>query len=86
MVRLIIEEKLKSNITRSGPIIVMPYLRGTFKVFIGEIYLVVDMKQRTCTCMTLKMSEFPCVHAYAIIYMMRHHVYEYVNPCYHVST
>ena len=33
-----IEEKLMSNITRSGPITVLPYLGETFKVFTGEVY------------------------------------------------
>ena len=33
-----IEEKLMSNITRSGPISVLPYLGETFKVFTGEVY------------------------------------------------
>ena len=46
------EEKLMSNIMRSGPISVLPYLGRTFKVFTGEIYFVVDMHQHTCTCMT----------------------------------
>ena len=38
------EENLMSNITRSAPITVMPYLGGTFKVFTGDVYLVVDMQ------------------------------------------
>ena len=37
------EEKLMSNIMRSAPITVMPYLGGMFKVFTREVYLVVDM-------------------------------------------
>ena len=37
------KEKLMSNIMRSGLITVMPYLGGMFRVFIGEVYLVVDM-------------------------------------------
>ncbi|KAL6340410.1 hypothetical protein AAG906_006066 [Vitis piasezkii] len=50
------EEKLMSNITRSAPILVMPYLGGTFKVLLGEVYLVVDMQQHKCTCLTWQMS------------------------------
>ena len=46
------EEKLMSNITRSASIIVMPYLGETFQVFIGDVYLVVDMQQHKCTCLT----------------------------------
>ena len=38
-----IEDKLMSNIMRSGSISVLPYLGGTYKVFTGEVYLVVDM-------------------------------------------
>ena len=38
-----IEDKLMSNIMRSAPITMMPYLGGMFKVFTGEVYLVVDM-------------------------------------------
>ena len=38
------EEKLMSNIMRSGPISVFPYLGGMFKVFTREVYLVVDMQ------------------------------------------
>ena len=36
------EEKLMSNIMRSGLISVLPYLGGTFKVFTGDVYLVVE--------------------------------------------
>ena len=57
-----------------------------FKVFIGEVYLVVDMHQRMCTCMTWKMSGLPCAHVCAVIRTMRHDVYEYIDPCFHVST
>ena len=37
------EEKLLANIVRSGPISVIPYIKGTFRVFIDEVYLVVNM-------------------------------------------
>ena len=80
------EEKLMSNIMRSGPISVLPYLGGTFKVFIGEVYLVVDINQRMCTYMTWKMSGLPCSHVCAVIHTLRHNVYEYIDPCFHVST
>ena len=80
------EEKLMSNIIRSDPISVLPYLGGTFKVFIGEVYLVVDMNQCMCTCMTWKMSGLPCSHVCAVIHTLRHDVYEYIDPCFHVST
>ncbi|RVW46129.1 hypothetical protein CK203_076182 [Vitis vinifera] len=79
------EEKLMSNIMRSGPISVLPYLGGTFKVFTGEVYLVVDMNQRTCTCMTWQMSGLPCAHVCAVIRTLRHDVYDYIDPCFHVS-
>ncbi|WJZ85832.1 hypothetical protein VitviT2T_005349 [Vitis vinifera] len=59
------EEKLMSNITRSAPITVMPYLGGTFKVFTGEVYLVVDMQQHKCTCLTWQMSGLPCPHLFS---------------------
>ena len=80
------EEKLTSNIMRSSSISVIPYLGRTFKVFIGEVYLVVDMQQRTCSCVTWKMSELPCAHVGAVIRTMRHEVYEYISPCFNVST
>ncbi|RVX16630.1 hypothetical protein CK203_006025 [Vitis vinifera] len=73
-----------SNIMRSGPISVLPYWR-TFKVFTGEVYLVVDMNQRTCTCMTWQMSGLPCAHVCAVIRTLRHDVYDYIDPCFHVS-
>ena len=79
------EEKLMSNIMRSGPISVLPYLGGSFKEFTGEVYLVGDINQRTCTCMTWKMSGLPCSHVCAVIRTLRHDVYEYINPCFHVS-
>ena len=44
MVRPKTEEKLMSNIMRSGLIVVMLYLGETFKVFTGEVYFVVDMQ------------------------------------------
>ena len=81
-----IEDKLMSNIMRSGSISVMPYMGGTFKMFTREVYLVVDMQQRTCTSVTWKMSVLPCAHVCAIIRTMRHDVYEYIDPCFHVST
>nr|CAN61574.1 hypothetical protein VITISV_023349 [Vitis vinifera] len=56
------EEKLMSNIMRSGLISMLPYLGGTFNVFTGEVYLVVDINQRTCTCMTWQMFGLPCSH------------------------
>ena len=37
------EDKLMSNIMRSGLISVLPYFGGMFKVFTGDVYLVVDM-------------------------------------------
>ena len=80
------EEKLMPNIMRSSLIIVMPYLRGTFKVFIGDVYLVVDMQQHKCTCLTWQMFGLPCAHVCAVIRPLRHDVYEYISPCFHVST
>ena len=80
------EEKLMSNIMRSGSISVLPYLGGTFKVFTGQVYLVVDINQCTCTCLTWQMSGLPCSHVCAVIHTLRHDVYEYIDPCFHVST
>ncbi|RVW49070.1 hypothetical protein CK203_111715 [Vitis vinifera] len=80
------EEKLMSNITRSAPITVMPYLGGTFKVFTGDVYLVVDMQQHKCTCLTWQMSGLPCPHVCAVIRTLRHDVYDYIDPCFKVST
>eukprot|EP00261_Vitis_vinifera_P030664 XP_019071907.1 PREDICTED: uncharacterized protein LOC104882791 [Vitis vinifera] len=80
------EEKLMSNITRSAPITVMPYLGGTFKVFTREVYLVVDMQQHKCTCLTWQMSGLPCPHVCAVIRTLRHDVYDYIDPCFKVST
>ena len=80
------EEKLMSNITRSALIIVMPYLGGTFKVFTGDVYLVVDMQQHKCTCLTWQMSGLPCPHVCAVIRTLRHDVYDYIDPCFKVST
>ncbi|KAL6333997.1 hypothetical protein AAG906_000048 [Vitis piasezkii] len=73
------EEKLMSNITRSAPITVMPYLGGTFKVFTGEVYLVVDMQQHKCTCLTWQMSGLPCPHVCAVI-LIRWSVYHAFHP------
>ena len=86
MVRPKIEDQLMSNIMRYGLISVLPYLGGTFKVFTGEVYLVVDLNQRTCTCMTWQMSSLPCSHICAVIRTLRHNMYEYIDPCFHVST
>ncbi|XP_010661450.1 uncharacterized protein LOC104881823 [Vitis vinifera] len=80
------EENLMSNITRSAPITVMPYLGGTFKVFTGEVYLIVDMQQHKCTCLTWQMSGLPCPHVCAVIRTLRHDVYDYIDPCFKVST
>ena len=80
------EEKLMSNIMRSAPITMMPYLGGMFKVFTGEVYLVVDMQQHKCTCLTWKMSGLPCPHVCAVIRTLRHDVYDYIDPCFKFST
>ncbi|XP_059598679.1 uncharacterized protein LOC132255063 [Vitis vinifera] len=80
------EENLMSNIMRSAPITVMPYLGETFKVFTGEVYLVVDMQQHKCTCLTWQMSGLPCPHVCAMIRTLRHDVYDYIDPCFKVST
>ncbi|RVW95664.1 hypothetical protein CK203_031605 [Vitis vinifera] len=58
------EEKLMSNITRSAPITVMPYLGGR-SGFTREVYLVVDMQQHKCTCLTWQMSGLPCPHLFS---------------------
>ena len=63
-----------------------PIWGGTFKVFTGEVYLVVDMHQCTCTCMTWEMSELRCSHVCAVIHTLRHNVYEYIDPRFNVST
>ena len=61
------EEKILGNIIRFGSISVMPYIRGTFKVFIDEIFLVVNMNDLSRDCKAWKMSGLPCAHACAII-------------------
>ena len=80
------EEKLLANIMRSGPISVMPYIRGTFRVFTGEVYLVVDMNERSCSCMSWQMSGLPCAHACAVIRYSKQDVYDYVDTCFLLST
>ena len=80
------EEKLLANIMRSGPISVMPYIRGTFRVFTGEVYLVVDMNERSCSCMSWQMSSLPCAHACAVIRYSKQDVYDYVDTCFLLST
>ena len=46
------EEKLLAKIMRSTPISVMPYIRGTFRVFTGDVFLFVDMNERFFSCMS----------------------------------
>ena len=55
-------EKLLANIMRSRPISVMPYIGGTFRVFTYEVYLVIYMNERSCSCMSWQMSRLPCAH------------------------
>ena len=81
-----IEEKLLGNIMRFRPIFIMPYIRGTFRVFTGEVFFVVNMNDLSCDCMAWKKSGFPCAHAYAIIRTMRQDVYEYMDMRHHIST
>ena len=38
---------------RSFLIYVMPYIRGTFEVFNGEVFFVVNMNDQSCDCMAL---------------------------------
>ena len=80
------EEKLLANIMRSRLIYVMSYIKGTFRVFTGEVYFVVDMNERSCSCMSWKMFGLPCAHACDVIRYSKHDVYEYVDTCFLVST
>ncbi|RVW75287.1 hypothetical protein CK203_055327 [Vitis vinifera] len=56
------------------------------EVFIGDVYLVVDMQQHKCTCLTWQMSRLPCPHVCVVICTLRHDVYDYIDPCFKVST
>ncbi|RVW91753.1 hypothetical protein CK203_045927 [Vitis vinifera] len=58
------------------------HMRG----FTGEVYLVVDMQQHKCTCLTWQMSGLPCPHVCVVIRTLRHDVYDYIDPCFKVST
>ena len=80
------EEKLLANIMRFGTISVMPYIRGRFRVFTGEVFLVVDMNERSCSCMSWQMSELSFAHACVVIRYSKQDVYEYVDTCFLVST
>ena len=80
------KEKLLANIMRYGSISVMPYIRGTFRVFTDEVYLVVNMNERSYSCMSWKLSRLPCAHACAVIRYSKQDVYEYVDTCFHIST
>ena len=77
-----IEENIMSNIIRFDLIDVTPYLGGTFKVFSGETYLVMDMKQHFYTCIAFQMFRLSCAHAYVVIHTMRQIVYKCVETCY----
>ena len=80
------EQKLLANIMRSRLISIMPYIGGTFRVFIGEVYLVTDMNKQFCSCMSWQMSGLPCAHTCVVIRYSKQDVYEYVDTCFHVST
>ena len=71
---------------RSGSISVMPYIGGTYRVFTDEVFFVVDMNKLSCSCMSWKMSGFPCAYGCAIIRVSKQDVYEYVDTCFHVSS
>ena len=81
-----IEEKLLGNIMRFGPISIMPYIRGTFKVLTSEVFLVVNLNDQSCDYMAWKMSGLPCAHACDDFRTMRQDVYEYLDICHHILT
>ena len=73
-----------SNIMRSGLIVVMSYLGICLRCLLGRfIWLWICSM---CTCMTWQIFELPCAHVCAIIGTMIHNVYEYIDPCFHVTT
>ncbi|RVW37815.1 hypothetical protein CK203_087862 [Vitis vinifera] len=61
-------------------------ISGRAWFFTREVYLVVDMQQHKCTCLTWQMSGLPCPHVCAVIRTLRHDVYDYIDPCFKVST
>ncbi|RVW53409.1 hypothetical protein CK203_085009 [Vitis vinifera] len=46
----------------------------------------VDIQQHKCTCLTWQMSGLPCPHVCVVIRTLRHDVYDYIDPCFKVST
>ena len=62
-----IEEKVLLNIKKGEGYAVNPYPNRKFGVSIGRVLVITDLMNRTCTCMTWKISRLPCEHACAII-------------------
>ena len=62
-----IEEKVKINIEKGEVYSVSLFMETFYVVFVGDLVLNVDIKERFCTCRDRKISGISCDHACAIL-------------------
>ena len=74
-----IEDKILLNITKGEGYAVNPYSNSKFSVSIGRVFVIADLVNRTCTCMTWKMSGLPCEHVCAIIQSIGQNSIDFVD-------
>ena len=74
-----IDKKVLLNITKGEGYAVNPYPNSKFGFSIGRVFVIIDLVNRTCTCMAWKMSGLPCEHACAIIQSIGQNSVDFVD-------
>ncbi|KAJ8425181.1 hypothetical protein Cgig2_010790 [Carnegiea gigantea] len=85
-----IKKKLKKTYENIGSVVeVQRYNRGIREYSVqltNDRYLVVRLRDRTCSCKWWQLRGLPCVHVMVVIEREKLSVYDYVNPYYKAPT
>ncbi|XP_015159846.1 protein FAR1-RELATED SEQUENCE 4-like [Solanum tuberosum] len=76
------EEIMKENYTTSQRMTVKPSADHSYTVVDDEKQFVVNLRERTCTCIRFQMDEMPCPHALAVITFKSMDAYQYCSVYY----
>ena len=74
-----IEKKVKINIAKGEIYSVSPFMETFYVLFVGDLVLNVDIKERSYTCRGWKMSGIPCDHACAVLLSIGQNVANFVD-------
>ena len=86
IIRPKIEEKVKINIAKWEVYLVSPFMETFYVVFVGDLVLNVDIKERSYTCCGWKMSSIPCDHACTILLSIGQNVADFVDEIFKSPT